>query len=731
MSAAGKLFCIAPVIALMVIAGVIGCSPDRTGTASGNKPPIVYIVNTPPDGAQFSRNPDLNWYATDIDGFISMFRYTVIVDSLMTINGTPVTVEEFIAQATPEQFGWKTLTVDLDNPQSTATVRLYADVDDPVNSYVEQYLFVQAMDDQGALSEVAWRRYSRNNHYPNTHHRASQVFINAKSENSPSPGIVLTWDGADSTDWGRAIPPLEYEWRLFGPFEQDDPIYVNLVKEGCVYDPVGDSLTNCRDVPVLDLTTIPTTLMGITQPIAHSEGPNYATDPTDVWVTDESVTIYDVFKDVPNITKTTQFKFVFWVRARDDGFVPDPTPSFSQFYVIEALFEKNVALYDDTFYNFPAAMFFPDSLDLTKSVFYNYINTALENIYGPGTARFDTITPTDPSVPPGTSTDYYFVTTSTAHISSPVNTYGGKAITPISPTMVDILSHKVHLFYNDDALGGPSEDTAFGLLGYTYFAMDMGASAWFMARNMENGSQSTNPGPFAMSALFSSYYGIELMEYEGWTKYSLGTVIDGNPLTSPTWNEQFIGAKTLIPSIFPDIDIDPELLKRYVTLDENWFLPLFADQFGQTPVEHELLALPEVGTGTRTSIAPPVYLYSSKDSSASPYDGKVMGVAQEANDVRSVAFLFTPIATRADQTQVLFNNTLAYLMDKFIHPDSSPKASSMHSTFASWMSLENRRKRVSQFLDQLEEQGESNPEVFKRLGLKMAPPVIVPATAHH
>ena len=89
---------------------------------------------------------------------------------------------------------------------------------------------------------------------------------------------------------------------------------------------------------------------GCSQPLAHSQGPSYASNPADVWVTDQQTTIYDVFKDVPNITKTSQYKFVFWVRARDDGYVPDPTPSFSQFLVVEALFEKSVAVFDETIF---------------------------------------------------------------------------------------------------------------------------------------------------------------------------------------------------------------------------------------------------------------------------------------------------------------------------------------------------------------------------------------------
>ena len=44
------------ILAIMVN---VGCAPDRTGTATPNSVPKVFMVNTPPDSAQFSRNPEL------------------------------------------------------------------------------------------------------------------------------------------------------------------------------------------------------------------------------------------------------------------------------------------------------------------------------------------------------------------------------------------------------------------------------------------------------------------------------------------------------------------------------------------------------------------------------------------------------------------------------------------------------------------------------------------------
>jgi len=699
-------------LTMLVLATLTGCGPDRSGVAAPNKPPRVYIVNTPPDSAQFSRNPDLNWYATDIDGFIALFRYAVVLDSNLQINGQRVPVDVFVDQATDEQFNWTSLKVDLDHPQSTATVRLYANVDFPVDSFVIQYFFIQAQDDGGAKSDIAWRRYSRNNHYPNTHQRSDAVYINAKDTNSMAPGIRLVWDGADSTDWGRARPPLEFEWRLFGPFNKNDSVYVNIVKENCIWNPDSGKFTNCASARVLDLGAIPQVVNGVQQPLARSKGPKYAFDTTDVWVTDEATTVYDVFRDVPNLTKTTQFKFVFWVRARDDGFVPDPTPAFSQFYVVEALFEKAVAIQDETSFK-RSAYWTPLSLDLVKQLYADYINVALQEIYGAGYRPFDTFSITDPKYPPGTETDYFSI-------------HRGKGQTvPVLPTLVDLLSHKVQLFINDDADGSPDVSYA-GLLGGVHFAMDMGASGWLMARNVAPDvglNQNSEPGLYPLSAEFARHWGMEAIYHEGWTFLSLGRVIDTFKSTQAIWNEQFAGCYSLLPDLVPDMDINLNyLMTRYLTLSDSTFLPL------HLPLDtHYLKGLPEVGAGTRTLVAAPVYLYKSKDGENSSLNGQVMGVVQDYGGIRSIGFLFTPLSTREDQTRVLFVNCLSWLMQKFEpQPSVTPKELAGSSGFSTNIDLSGRRARIRQYLREINDQGFTDPQVFESLGLTVAPPIVSP-----
>ena len=695
---AARTFCILiSLLALLVATFYIGCAPDRTGTAAPNARPEVFFVNTPPDSAQFSRNPELNWYATDIDGYIKFFRHAVVVDSMLLVNGEKVTPEQFAEQATDAQFGWDTLIVDLDHPQSTATIRLYANVDFPVDSFVVQHFFIQAQDDRNALSDIKWRMYSRNNHFPNTHFRSINEYINAPDPSSPAPGIYLNWGGADSTDWGRAEPPLEYEWRLYGPFNADDVIHVNLVKENCIYDPTADSFVNCIDVPVLDIENLPPAIGDMPQPLVHSKGPNFANDPSDVWVTETQTTIYNVFADL-NLKKTSKYRFVFWVRARDDGFVPDPTPSFSQFFVYEAKFENSIMVIDETGYDTRNGRWGPKSINRAKAYFYNTIRAA-------GYEDFDTIWYRDIRRPKD-----YFYSAQKAGIgdTSYIPTDTGRP-SPIRPELIDVLGHRVMVFYNDDAEIGPKEGE-FGLLRVTYQGLDMGASAWMLARNLGNAGMQTRPGAeMGMSLTFSLRFGISMVVAEGWL-YRVFMESPGNP----RFNEQYIGAYSNIQG-FPNLMVDYGEGSRLDTLYPRMFLnPL-----------HVMSGLPEIGVGTRTAFATPAYLYLSKDGDLSFFHGKVNGVIQQLGDMRTACFMFTPLSIEPEPMQQVFNTVLPWLSEKF-EQSPSPSLKSVTGYESGFSSIEERRSRIRQFLEYATHY--ATPEEKEAWGVGDLPPFEVTPT---
>lgn len=695
MSAARTLFIIISLLAILAITVYVGCAPDRTGTAAANQRPFTDFTNTPPDSAHFSRNPDLTWYGTDIDGYISFFRYSVLVESLLVINGNPVTPEEFVAQATDEQFGWDTLPVTLDNPQSTATVRLYANVDFPVDSVVIQYVFLQAQDDRGAMSDIRWRMYTRNNNFPNTHHRAGLFYINAPDPLSPAPGISLTWDGADSADWGRAVPPLEYEWRLYGPFTENDIIRVNLVKENCLYDPTTDSFINCLNIPVLDLENLPPAVQNMPQPLRHSQGPNFANDSTDVWVTETQVTLYDVYREL-NLQETSKFKFVFWVRARDDGFVPDPTPPFSQFWVYEAKFEKSVMVVDETGYTTRVGRWGPIDTDTVKAFFQNTIHAA-------GYTDFDTTYST-------TEPMHYFYSASKKNTDNedlPTDVDPVDSIRYSYPKLLDVLSHRVIIHINDDSETGPKEGE-FGLLDVIMDGINMGASGFMMARKMGGNGQWNDPprSEWFKSPDFAFYFGIQMAVIEGWL---LGLF---NDIQNPIFNEEFVGG-------YPNIEGFPELL---VDWGEGSLLDIRYPRI-RVDTSHSMQGLPEIGVGTRTQFAAPLYLYLSRRGDESFFHGKVNAVIQQIGDMRSACFMFTPLSLEPDSIQQVFNILLPWLSEKFETGKSGGSSLNVPVYNPSFASIPERRARLKRRIEYLS--NEATPEERAMYGIEKLPPVQV------
>jgi len=702
MSAARTLYIVGFLAALLVVAALVGCDflePDRSGNPVENVRPEVFVVNVPPDSAQFSRNPDLNWYATDIDGYITSFRYSVVVESMMVINGNQVTPDVFIEQATDEQFGWTTLPVNLDNPQSMATVRLYANRDFPVDSFVSQFFFIQAEDDRNGMSDIKYRKYSRNNHYPNTKFRPNKYYINAKDAGSPAPGIGLTWLGSDSVDWGRADPPLEYEWRLYGPFDTLSPIYVKIVKENCIYDPTVDSLIGCINVPVLDIENLPEAVGGAAQPIMSSQGPNFANDSNDVWVTDNQVNLYGVFDElVPPLSETSKYKFIFWVRARDDAFVPDPTPAFGQFNVFEALFERPIAIFDETGYTTTNGRWGPESLYVVMDYWEQLIRNA-----GYSEEEF--------SKDYSDRLDYFFSTDNPCDSRAPYRCRGfdtnvDSIFRRQNPNLIDVLSHRILILLNDDVDGELSESPLFGFLDIIYQGMDMGASGLIMARNLGEANQdSYRNEPDFKSIPFQRRFGISQVNKEAWF-----SILVEN-LAHPVFAEEFIGAYPNIGG-YPQIDVDYGHVDSRINAYYR-FWPIDPD--------HIFEGSPEIGVATRTQFAAPLYLYLSKDGAQSVFHGKVNAVAMQDGELRSACFLFTPLAMDQEPMQEVFTTIIQWLEAKFTGGATAMKIPTYNTGYAS---IAERRARLQQMADYISEH--ATQEQIEKLGLALPPYQISP-----
>ena len=547
-------------------------------------------------------------------------------------------------------------------------------------------------------------------HYVNTILYTNSVYINAIDGSSPAPGLNISWDFNNITECPDTTSQRMYEWRLYGPFDDTAEIYYANIPEDCVYDPIGDSFICFSSADVLIIDSIPDYLQGLPQPLRRSKGPTFDTDPSDVWVEDTSTTLYDVF-DGLGLTETSQYKFVFWVRSRFNQQIIDTTPAFSQFLVIDPQFERDVAVFDATSYEPASGRWFSDSLESSKTIFYNYVNIALDNLLGMETSGFDTISRIDSE--DNTIVDYYYCANITYNYGMGVGM--GHSVYPNIPSLIDILSHKVIIYFNDDADSGPLDnESQYDLLSYVYPGMDAGASAWLMSMNIFNQAWNIPSNTVYTSETFSSHFGIEGGRNEGWLYGSLYPVVPF--CNQSTWNEQFIGAVSLNEAIFPDIDIDLDLLnERYAPLSENtfWFnIPQCPDP---EPESHILAGLPEVGAAIRTSEAEAIYLYYSRLGHSSPYHGNVMGVSLDNGGARSTTMLFTPTATDSVQTQQMFISVLDWLFEGFNNPLKNAAANSSK--------ISDRRRDLDLFLKSLKN---ASPERQKQLGIVTKPPILIP-----
>jgi hypothetical protein len=352
----------AAVAILLLVA--VGCSRlDIEGPDVQNARPELIFVNVPVDGTQFSSNPVIYWYGTDIDGRIVRYDYAVLtkdtvqwfVDNHQGCGSEePISIAERLIQsgcADDTFFQWTSIFVDSvsggDLP-TQETVNLFAAFDtldcdsqlrqvatadtvyfvsDPINcvsNTVDQYMFVRAVDDLGAESQIKYRSYLRNNHWPDTEINPDFELTSRTNPYFSLPeltrtyrGILVTWSGSDRSDYLIDEPPLEFYWRVYGP------------------DSVRMSLTD-----TLDASGNPR------KPIMESLSP----DPRKgVWVKDTLTQLYDLWHDVdappavPADTTRTGY-FLVVVSSRDDAFVPDPTPSAVSFRAIYPKFERDVLI---------------------------------------------------------------------------------------------------------------------------------------------------------------------------------------------------------------------------------------------------------------------------------------------------------------------------------------------------------------------------------------------------
>lgn len=350
------------VIAILLVV-VVGCSRlDITGPEVTNQAPELILANIPAGGSEFSANPVVYWFGTDVDGRIARYDYAVLPEStvqrMLEINGCPggglSDAERFIqcTAITDDDFQWTSIFVDSTSEESLPTqrtVNLFAAFDTldcdsqltqivnveedtvyyvsiPVNCIsksIPQYMFIRAIDDLGASSQIKYRSYLRNNHWPESQispefelASRTEPYFSLPELTQTYRGILVTWEGSDRSDFLRDEPPLEFYWRVFGPYDAPPTLADTL-------DPTGQRLIPAQE--------------------SRNADPRKG-----VWISDTLAYMYDLWGNADVVSGTSDTTRTGWfglvLSARDDAFVPDPSPDFVAFRAIDPKFERDVLL---------------------------------------------------------------------------------------------------------------------------------------------------------------------------------------------------------------------------------------------------------------------------------------------------------------------------------------------------------------------------------------------------
>ena len=685
------------VAVLLTLSAIIlsGCTDTLKGNINANVAPTVYFVNIPPDSSSFSHNPEVYWFGTDPDGQIEYYRYLVCTFA----EGGDNRQDALAWAEASHDTSWSYIDIDpmQADPQTTHIIPLTADLQDPVRTFVDHWVFLQAFDDDGLGSVIAIKSLNRNDHPPSTNilktMKNDTPYVDATSAGGIVTGVKLTWEGGDVQDYdeqGLIAPPFEFEWKLWGPYslEDIDSIYSKFrsivffpVTQDSIYYP-GDTMINVDarlvedeegnidwvydyDTVIFTTETMTNTMLGYYRDtlLATPDTTPYfdesmylaaeSWDGIDSWVWDIGDTLLNVYSHRDPSLETRIGRYLFVITSRDDALVPDPTPAYVDFPVIEPRYEKDVVVIDFTLMKDPPYSLINDKdFSMRKGLFLNMINQWNPSIV------IDTS---------GSFNDYLLA---------------GKYIGGVP--LDKLMQYKMMIIYADHVTPSFFGNGQIGVQHPMIFtAIDAGINAWVTARGLMDGTAST-PYPLGWYPPVPDevihYFGVEGTFNSSWAAFfnELHWFNDSTFLRM----EDFVGAYSLDESQWPNLDVDTALLHaRYIWWEEGnvftascpWIVvDTIEDTLGNiisVDTVGAVGALPEVNWCERRYGTEPMYLYKSKYGSDHPLghpyllEGAPVGIRYETNMFRTTWFQFTPWSINSTQMQELADNVLEWLYD--------------------------------------------------------------------
>lgn len=504
---------------------------SKKGTAPSNIPPEVFMVNIPPDSANFSTLAKVYWYGFDQDGYIDRYQYLVIPDTANIIPKTggyidPVFVQR-IEEVSPDH--WNNISLDsifqsygynissdimhaVDSAGTWDNVMLFASID--TAAIVSQYFFVRGVDDKDATSKIwkpdsekgsNFRWYTRTNRPPFTTLDYDTMLIEycLPETTVDWKGIKIAWSAEDPDYPSRSQPSFNYSWELFGPFESKaaidttDPANIYVSPRGIRYSSWNDNTASS----IVDSTS------RILVDLVNASGKDYG------W-------------------------YHFRVRAWDDAFVHDPTPAIANFRIIKPpfLFDpdigKNVLLVDATSYDGAYGLVHRDTL-------YSFYTSLMESLKTEEIINDYTFCRDDPN--------------------------------QVYPPLEDTFSHyKLVIYYNENRFTGlqgypepiPPNDTGFIQIERY---LRVGGRVWMIGQNNFGVDQPTVAGYVRISPVDQRSGGYTTTVTRV-ANYFCGVTGTFHPaFSSGRRNEEMIAAEPYLPhgADLPRLEVDTSRLAYY------------------------------------------------------------------------------------------------------------------------------------------------------------------------
>ncbi len=617
-------------LALLLISG--GCTIKKKGTAHTNQPPFVFFAPVPLENSLFTTPSQLFWYATDPDGYVVQFEYSIQVDSVVRASkkdntGKPIgTPLDFIkAHSTNADtigiWHW-TIISNLGQNGQTAVVALPSDTSKVFQSVV----FIRAQDDQGAYtpdSLLKWRTFQRKNRAPDTFlgrinsvtpptpqnniATVTEFFFSRDSltySGTPEDlrtghtGVTITWLGSDSADYPRTQPKFEYFWELFGPFNDFSTAKVD-----------SNKLWAASDRPF------------------HYD-PSFITQR---YTSDQFFTFFGL-RGADNPINNKPGYYFFRVRTRDDAGVSDPKPIALKFVIIHPRFDRKILLIRRLARQSWGPTGEPAQLADEASQGY-YINLIRQAGYG---SDFDSLQDTRTEV-----------------VTSPL-------FDSILARHKLVIVHKEQLFPT-----GNAAEMNLSLMKY----MNVGGSVWVLGRDdlldIDGPGASINSEGLLIQYDENNpsngfpffFFGINGMLSDGHLLRVIGS--SGDHVS----NEQFIGADTLVsvdsrqkvPGL-PTLDIDTNVTKAYLRS------PLRVRPDSLLYPDSLYRRMPAVNYFERGVRSQPLYLYRSAFPDTSDLNGKTVAVRSDRGSFKTACFGFSLYGIKEPQAAVLMGKMLEWFL---------------------------------------------------------------------